>query len=503
MVIAIMITAMMKPTRTGRARSDGSTAPFFDRSGERHDIESAIRSRRPELRIVFGRRGAGKSYLFERVLTGRRHFAYTCTERVMALQVDDIERELNAFAPGAVVGHLTDFDSFLDALAALAARDRRSPLIVVIDEFPYLARAEKGVLADLQRWFNVQKGKRTNVKVFLLGSMVSWMREQALSDAAALKSVRTGQLAVHALTYRYAAAFYPSWTPEDKIRAFAAWGGLPGVLTELDRKRSLWAELATTTLTRGAKLYDEPDWLKYTDLRGAAAYTSIVRAVASGDRRPSEIARTVFGADGSQGQIQKYFDPLLEAQILERRTPLLSRGERPKTSLYYVSDPFLAYWYRFVNPQRSALDRGRVVSTLARIRSGFDKYVSEDAFEAISRTYLWEALADHRLPRALVFDRVGSWWSGRGEQQDEADIVAYDGTELTLIGECKWSSDPVGDRELQGLDKILRDFAAELRPAKRVWRALFSRSGFSQDLRRRAEDRAERLLLVAPSDLYW
>lgn len=496
-----MIIAMMRRRR--QVVRTGVSTPFFDRADERHDIEAAIQSDRPELRIVFGRRGAGKSYLFERVLARRRHFSYACTERVMALQVDDIERELNDFAPGTVVGHLTDFDSFLDALATLAARDRTAPLVVVIDEFPYLARAEKGVLGDLQRWFNVQRRKRTNVKLFLLGSMVSWMQEQALSDTAALKSVRTGQLAVHPLGHRHAAGFYPTWGPEDKVRAFAAWGGLPGVLAELDPKHSLWTDLRTTTLTRGAKLYDEPDWLKYTDLRGTAAYTSIVRAVASGDRRPSAIAGTVFGGGGSQNQIQPYLDRLLEAQILERRTPLLARGERPKTSLYYVNDQFLAYWYRFVNPNRSALDRGRRGSVLARIHKEFDKYVSEDAFEAIARAYLWDALVDRRLPRGLVFDRVGSWWSGRGEQQDQADVVAYDRAELRLIGECKWTKDPADERELRGLDKILRDFASELQPADRLWRALFSRSGFSAGLRKLANDPAERLLLVAPADLYW
>lgn len=497
-----MITTMLKALDRGKG-SDAASSPFFDREEERRSIEAAIRTSRPELLIVYGRRGAGKSYLFERVLARRTHFSYTCTERVMALQVDDIERELDAFAPGAVVGHLTDFDSFLDALAALARRRRRSPLIAVIDEFPYLARAEKGVLTDLQRWFNVRKRERTSVKVFLLGSMVSWMEEQALSDTAALKSVRTGQLAVHPLGYRHAAGFYPSWSAEDKVRAYAAWGGLPGVLTEIDRRRSIWWNLAATTLTRGAKLYDEPDWLKYTDLRGAAAYTSIVRSVASGDRRPSEIASRVLGPGGAQNQIQKYLDPLLDAQIIERRTPLLPQGERPKTSLYYVMDHFLAYWYRFVNPDRTALERRRSSSVLARIRKEFDKYVSENAFESVARAFLWEALADRRLPRGLVFDRVGAWWSGRGEEQDEADVVAYAAGELTLIGECKWTTGQADARDLQGVDKILRDLATELRPSKRVWRALFSRGGFSPELQRLAKDPSSRLLLVAPADLYW
>ena len=132
-----------------------------------------------------------------------------------------------------------------------------------------------------------------------------------------------------------------------------------------------------------------------------------------------------------------------------------------------------------------------------------DKYISEDAFESVSRSYLWEALEAKRLPKGLVFDRVGSWWTGRGGTQDEADVVAYDGKQLTLIGECKWTNSPASTGDLAGIDKILREFPAELSPATKVWRALFCRSGFDSDLRRRAKDSKERLLLIEPADMYW
>lgn len=479
--------------------------PFFDRDLELADIETALKSRRPELRIIYGRRGAGKSALFTHGLASRRHFSYTCTERVLPIQLGDMQRALNDFSPNAVVGSLATFDQFLDALAALASANRKQPLIVVIDELPYLAKADSGVVTELQRWFNTQKrAGANNLKVFLLGSMVSWMREQALSDTAALKSVRTGQLPVHPLGYRHAAGFYSTLSPADKVRAFGVWGGLPGVLAELTKGRPLWANVEATTLTKGGKLYDEPDWLQYTDLRDNKLYSSMIRAVASGHRRPSEIADEVRSPEASQAsQLQPYLERLRDAQILERRTPMLSTGERPRSSLYYVSDQFLSYWYRFVDPERSALDRGQRARPRARIKAGLDKYVSEDPFESVSRAYLWDALADRRLPKGLEFDRVGAWWSGRGEPQDEADVVAYADKELVLIGECKWTNSVADENDLHGLDKILRDFASELAPSSNVWRAIFSRSGFHPKLQARAKNRSERILVIEPADLYW
>lgn len=472
---------------------------FFNRKLELQDITEALKSSRSELRIVYGRRGVGKSTLFEHVFAGRKHFFYTCTQRVLALQVEDIRRSLQDFAPHSVVGALGRFDDFLDVLTQLA-KTSTGPVIVVIDEFPYLARAEEGVLTDLQRWFNEQKSARVrNLKLFLLGSMVSWMEEQALSDTAALKSVRTGQIAVHPLTYRHAASFYRRWSPADKVRAFGVWGGLPGVLAEILPSKSLFVNIDKTTLVKGTRLYDEPDWLQYTDLRGNAIYSSIVRTVAEGNRKASDIATAIR----AKGEIQPYLERLLDAQILERRTPLLPEGERPKTSLYYVGDEFLAYWYRFVDPDRSALERGQRARPLRRIRDGLDKYVSEDTFERISREYVWEAFHEKRLPGGLEIDRVGSWWAVRGGQQDEADVVAYAGKELVLIGECKWTNAPAGESDLHGVDKLLADNATELNPAKRIWRVIFSRSGFTDRLRKLAAKPRERILLIDPPALYW
>ena len=81
--------------------------------------------------------------------------------------------------------------------------------------------------------------------------------------------------------------------------------------------------------------------------------------------------------------------------------------------------------------------------------------------------------------------------------------MAYAGRELALIGECKWTNTMANEGDLRGLDKILRDFGTELNPSRKVWRALFSRGGFSEGLKRSAATPTERILLVEPSDLYW
>jgi hypothetical protein len=71
-----------------------------------------------------------------------------------------------------------------------------------------------------------------------------------------------------------------------------------------------------------------------------------------------------------------------------------------------------------------------------------------------------------------------------------------------FIGECKWSASPVGMRDVAGLAAALRRASEDLPPGDRLWRALFSRSGFDQRVQDRARDPAENLLLLTPDDLY-
>lgn len=483
------------------------SAVFHDREREQDEVRRLIRSPRAELVIVYGRRGVGKSRLLEEAVAGRPHLRYVATERVLPLQLDDMARALNDFAPETVTGSLRSVDAFLDAITRLAKAARRRPFVGVIDEVPYLARVDAGLLTALQKWWNERKREgATNVKLFLAGSHVSWMEREALSETAPLYSVRTANLRVDPLSYRDASRFYPRFPVIDRIRAWSVWGGMPAYLEQIEPHRSFWSNLERTTLMPSARLFVEPDWLRYTDLRADLLYSSIVRVVAQGERRPSKIATAV--CRNSANEILAHLERLRESGVIARVTPLTAAGEGARQAArYVVADPFLSYWYRFVDPHRSALEIGARRSLLRSMRTdpdhGLDKHVSEQAFEEVCRRFLLDALVRRRLPRALHFSRVGAWWSTREtEEQDEADVVAFADGRLVAIGECKWSASPADERDLAGIEKILRVAAGQLRPSSSVYRMVFSRTGFTAALRRRADRPNERLLLFDPTDLY-
>ncbi|MBI3977507.1 MAG: ATP-binding protein, partial [Chloroflexi bacterium] len=357
---------------------------FYNRAWEIADVRRALGSRRAELIVVYGRRGVGKSALLAEALAGQPHLFYQATTRTLPQQLEDLTAALRAFAPDFVLpGSLPSFDALLDAVAQLARARASEPLIVVVDELPYLAQADPAVPSVLQRWWDDLRRKRlTNLKVYLLGSLVSWVEEQALSERGPLHNRRTGQIKLDPMGYADAALFYPAYAAADRVSAYAIWGGLPSYLEEIDPSRSLWANVRHAILPPAARLADEPAWLRFTDLRNDAIYASILRAITLGHHRPGKIATAV--GRGRADEVRHHLDRLCDLRLVERVVPIHKAHEgRSRHSLYLLADHYMAFWYRYVDRLRHLLGLRRYDAALEQIQSDFDKYVSEHAFEDV------------------------------------------------------------------------------------------------------------------------
>ena len=259
---------------------------------------------------------------------------------------------------------------------------------------------------------------------------------------------------------------------EDKALAYAILGGIPRYLEEFDPDETIDANVKRHILRRIAPLYSEVEFLLHEELRETAKYNSVIRAIALGATSLNEIATHTMMANAT---VSSYLANLMELGIVEREFPVTAKPkERAKGSrgLYQLNDNFFRFWYSFVFPYRSELERGDVEGVYERhIKPVLHDFAGKP-FEGLCREWMWRESAAGRLPfRARA---VGRWW----DRQDEIDVMAVDNaSDAAIVGECKFRNAPV-DRSVLNL---LRDRAARTGIGQRTY-LLFSLGGFDQSL---------------------
>ncbi len=470
---------------------------FHNRTHDLAYLRSACSSDRGEMIILYGRRGVGKSALLARAVESDRHIFYEATRRTLPLQLEGLTRATREAYPDEFIPEVFgSFEEFLAFVAAVAERYPGESAIVVIDELPYLAESDPGMLTVLQHWWDHHKRLPT-VKLFLAGSYVAFMEREVLDVRAPLYNRRTGQMKLDPLRYDEAALFFPHYTPRERIESFAVFGGMPGYLDRVDPERTLAENVLKIVLQRNAYLNREPEWLLLEDLRRDVVYGSMLRAIAGGNRKPSDIARAM-GKRSAQ-DVAPQLETLRDLELVRREAPVTHRRQAgSRSSLYWLADNYLAFWYRYVDPNQSLIAEGRGQTVLDRINLSFHEYVSRPAFEEVCRQFLQRAYAQERLPQGLDFQVVGTWWNANSE----IDIVAQEGSVTTLVGSCKWTNAPIGISELHQLEQTLAANASDLQPDAGCWFALFSREGFDDRIKVRAREEGSRIMLFSLNELF-
>jgi len=148
-------------------------------------------------------------------------------------------------------------------------------------------------------------------------------------------------------------------------------------------------------------------------------------------------------------------------------------------SAFTSHKPFYRFWYRYVYPNEELLALGRVDELITIILDDLENYVS---------------LCFEQLSEALLSERFGAVKSGGSywDKRVELDIVLELESGDVVVGECKWKHSKVCQKTLRSLQK-----KAELAGFAPTHYALFSRSGFSNEL---LKNKDPRLLLFDMED---
>lgn len=447
---------------------------FVDREAELQALEREYAREGSSFVVVYGRRRVGKTELISRFIRNRRSLYYLATEEPELQNLESFQSVAADFLQSDLLraARLSRWeDVFREIARACGPTDERA--VIVIDEFQYLGRANPAYPSIFQRIWDTML-KDANVMLVLCGSLISLMRDQVLSEESPLYGRRTAQIRMRQIPFSHYQEFLPGRSTRELVERYAVTGGVPKYIELFNDEKGVCSAISANVLDRSGFLYDEPNFLLQREVPDVGTYFALIRAVAGGAHRPSEISRD-FGL--KQTSLNKYLKTLIDLDVLERQVPVTEGNpDKSKKSLYRIKDNFLQFWFRFVLPNLSYLETGRTAAVEKRIREHFiDGHVAY-VYEDVCRERLWGLADSGEL--GFVPERVGRWWSGR----DEIDVVGLSASEGRAVwGECKFWKDPVGANVLRALEEKAARVPWE-RDRRTDAFALFSASGFTDEL---------------------
>lgn len=426
--------------------SGGDDMVFVGRQQELQALEKLYEKSEQsfQMAIVYGRRRIGKTSLISQFCEGKRAIIFTAREQTNMENLRDFSRVVYEFFNiPATTGAFADWG---DALKFIAEQDDSSdqnptlsPLIVVFDEFPYAAQADKSLSSTLQVAID-HVLKNSHIFMILCGSNEGFMESEVLGKKSPLYGRRTAQIRVKPFDLFEAAELMPSnasW--EDKINYFAALGGTPYYLEQLDGNATFEENIEQLCFNISGILYAEPEMLMRQELREPSVYNSVLNALATGCNTLTLIADRI-GLPATT--INVYLKTLESLGLVERNIPFGYNPLHSKKGLWKIRDSFFAYWYQFVAPACGLIERGLSHAAVSHVHGGehkaFTTFVGQQ-FERMCEQWIVRQCQLGKLD--FLPTDLGKWWGTDpiAHEQTDIDIVAEDTIhQQLLVAECKW-----------------------------------------------------------------
>ena len=409
---------------------------FVDRTDEQRRLYQALHGDRPSaLVVIYGRRRLGKSTLVKKVF---------CDDDVYFMADNSDASQQRRLLAKTLGYKFAGFDKveYPDWESLFLQLNYRTDkhFCLCIDEFPFVVKVDKTLPSVLQKLIDTKTLKYT---VLLCGSSQQMMQGLVLDAAEPLYGRADTIMQLTPIKAKFLQEILHT-DAISTVEEYSVWGGVPRYWELRERESSMQDAIKYNILDVNGTLYDEPTRLFMDDLTQTTLSSTLLSLVGNGVNRLSEIA----GKLGKPAtELSRPMGKLASLGFIERDIPFGESPRSTKRSLYKVADPFMAFFYRYVVPNRSLIALGRTERVGEMISAGLSDFVGAR----------WETLCRHAVSGNVIdgvaWNVAGRWWGSVSKDKSvELDVVAESiDKKKVLIGECKWTEGEYAGRLFENL----------------------------------------------------
>ena len=441
---------------------------FIGRERELAKIKKELGASDQRNVLVYGRRRVGKSELIKQAIAGipgSTAIYYECrqtSEEDNLASLSSLTAEALGFPPLA-------FSSIRELLEFLFSQAKSRRIAFVLDEYPYLRDAVKGLDSIMQTSIDAHRDS-SSLSIVLCGSCVAVMKSLIEHESPLYGRIDL-TLELKPMDYYDAAKFYPGFSPEDKVRLYSVFGGIPYYNRLIDQTSSARDSIIELMTEPGARLENEiPSYLG-AEMSKMTNANEVFGALAQGYSRWGDVLAQSHVSSGPA--MSDVLDKLISLELVQKRAPINDPTNRRKSG-YFVIDPLSLFYYRYVFRNASARQ-------LLDPEVFYNRHVSKD-FEGNYVPHMFEEVCRQYLVRQNrtggiepPFDAIGKYWydDPANKTSGEFDVVTRD-PEGYVFYEAKFRKTPVTQKMVD--EEILQVEATGLKCHRY---GFFSRSGFT------------------------
>ncbi len=282
-----------------------------------------------QLVVLYGREGCGKEAFLKLFCKQKKFFYYRARQASPLEQCRQMGHEIEKQYELSLSKY--NYTEFFNRIRSGNA----SKLVVVIDEFQYIAKRDEEFLKAILK-LRAKKLYPGPALIILASSSVVWVEQEMESRFADGMKKINEIVKLKDLKFIDMVRSYPEYSVSDCVKVYGILGGVASYMERWNSKRDIRSNICTNILSPNGYLFAEAERFIGSELRELAIYDTILSAIAAGHHKLNDL----YNVTGfSRAKISVYMKNLAAFEVVKKVSSFETGGwENAQKGIYQIQN---------------------------------------------------------------------------------------------------------------------------------------------------------------------
>lgn len=313
-------------------------------------LQDIYSSPEAEFVAVYGRRRIGKTYLIDKLFADKYNFYITgIYEGTRKEQLTNFAQQLQTYSHTPQPVPRDWMEAFFMLRQYLATLGHNKPILVFIDEMPWLDTNNSRFLKAFELFWNEWASKQDNLKLIVCGSATTWMTNTLLGNKGGLHNRVTRAIYLRPFCLAEVEEFLASRGFQMQryqiVELYMAMGGTPYYLNMLQRSMSVAQNIDNLFFAPNAPLKSEYQFLFKSLFKESSLYRKVVETLAKKLKGMTRAELLEQLKQDDSGYVSTVLNDLCNCDFVRKYS---AYGKIERDFMYQLTDLYSLFYLKFV-----------------------------------------------------------------------------------------------------------------------------------------------------------